>query len=447
MLEQQGARPTGLKVGIHYAWIVIAIAAFMHMAGGSIRQAFGVLVVPLQENMGWSPASVTLAYSMASIIGALLAPISGMATDRFGARKVIMVGILFFFFGAMITGAASQVWHIWISYGICLGVAQSCFNVPILTTATYWFRKRLGLGIGLLQASHGLGPAAMAILVSVLIATVDWKAAFWLIGVAGTITMLGLIIFFRGHPSDMGLRPYGAPASDPVHKKRDPVAEGMRAKAFRVSMQGTTTFWKLVTVHFLGCTGHAIVIIYIIPIAIAEGIDAVPAAGILSTLAAVSVATRFLTPVTADYLGAKRTMATMFVVQGLPVLMLFWTHELWQFYLFAVVFGLGYGGEGSAFPIINRQYFGRGPMGRSFGWQQAGAGMGMALGGWIGGALFALSGSYDITIILSTLASVGGAGVLLSMEPTSHMLIPNWEDSLPPEAQLDAPPRAAAPAD
>ena len=62
-------------------------------------------------------------------------------------------------------------------------------------------------------------------------------------------------------------------------------------------------------------------------------------------------------------------MAAMFVLQGLPVLMLFWTQELWQFYLFAVIFGVGYGGEGSAFPIMNRQYFGRGPTGRSFGWQ------------------------------------------------------------------------------
>ncbi len=446
MLKQQRSRPTGLRVGIHYAWIIIAIAAFMHMAGGSIRQAFGVLVVPLQENMGWSPAAVTLGYSMSAIVGALLAPISGIATDRFGARKVIMVGILFFFFGAMITGAASQVWHIWISYGIFLGVAQACFNVPILAAATYWFRRHLGFGIGLLQASHGLGPAVMAILVAVLITTVDWKATFWLIGVAGSIIMLGLILFFRGHPSEMGLRAYGAPASEPVHRERNPAVEGMRAKAFRVSMQSTSAFWKLVTVHFLGCTGHAIVIIYIIPIAMAEGIDAVPAAGILSTLAAVSVATRFLTPVTADYLGAKRTMATMFVVQGLPVLMLFWTHELWQFYLFAVVFGIGYGGEGSAFPIINRQYFGRGPMGRSFGWQQFGAGSGMALGGWIGGAFFAVFGSYDAAIILSTLASVGGAAVILSMEPTSRLLIPNWEDSLPPEAR-PATPRASAPAD
>ena len=426
----QNSRPLGFKIGIHYAWIIIVIAAFMHMAGGSVRQAFGVLIVPLQDQLGWSAASITLGYALCSITGALLAPLTGIATDRYGAKPVIMAGITFFFLGAMVTGVVSQVWHIWISYGLLLGVAQACFNVPILTAASSWFHKRLGLGIGLLQASHGLGPAIMALMVSFLITSFEWRTAFWSIGIVGGCIMLGLILLFRSRPSDMGIRAYGAPESEPIFEKLDPVLEKLRSKAFRTSMQSTSAFWKLVSVHYLGCLGHSIVIIYVIPIAVIAGVDLVSAAGILSTLMAVSVLTRFSTPVIADHLGAKWSMAIMFILQGLPVLMLFWTHELWQFYLFAVIFGIGYGGEGSAFPIINRQYFGRGPMGRSFGWQQAGAGAGMATGAWVGALLLGFFGAYDATIVLSTVASVAGALVLLSMEPTSRLLIPNWEDSV-----------------
>ena len=80
MVRLPGRQSTGIKIGIHYAWIIIAIAGVMHMAGGSVRQAFGVLIVPLQEDMGWNPAAVTLAYSLASIVGAVLAPISGTST-------------------------------------------------------------------------------------------------------------------------------------------------------------------------------------------------------------------------------------------------------------------------------------------------------------------------------------------------------------------------------
>ncbi|PCJ72487.1 MAG: hypothetical protein COA56_15860 [Dehalococcoidia bacterium] len=98
---------------------------------------------------------------------------------------------------------------------------------------------------------------------------------------------------------------------------------------------------------------------------------------------------------------------------------------------FAVIFGIGYGGEGSAFPVINRQYFGRGPMGSSFGWQQLGAGSGMALGAWVGGALFWIFDSYTATILVSTFTSIAGAVVIMSMEPTGRVLIPSWEDTVP----------------
>ena len=431
MLKPKHKGAFGIPTKIHYAWIVIAIAAFMHMAGGSIRQAFGVLIVPLQDDMGWSPASVTLAYALASIVGALLAPLSGICTDLYGARKVILVGVVTFAIGAIMTGVISEVWHLWISYGLFLGVAQACFNVPILTTASYWFRTHLGYGMGFLQASHGLGPAIMAILVSVLITGASWKIAFWSIGIIGGIIMLLLMAFFRNRPSDLGIRPFGGRESDGPIEDRDPARERLRVKAFRNSMQSTTTFWKLVSIHFLGCVSHSIVIIYVIPIAVLAGVTEVTAAGVLSTLALVSVTTRFLTPVISDYIGARGTMATAFIWQGLPVLMLFWAQDPWQFYLFAVIFGIGYGGEGSAFPVINRQYFGRGPMGSSFGWQAFGAGSGMAMGAWVGGALFWLFDSYTATILVSTATSVAGAFIIMSMEPTNRILIPNWEESVP----------------
>jgi len=161
MLIQPVHRLFGNISGIHYAWVIIVIAAFIHMARGSVGQAFGVLVVLLQEEIGWSPAAVTLGYSLSNITGAVVAPFSGMATDHCGARKVILLGVGFFLVGSIITGAADQLWHIWISYGICLGIAQPRSGVPILTAASYWLRKRLAIGMRLLQTTHGIGPAVM----------------------------------------------------------------------------------------------------------------------------------------------------------------------------------------------------------------------------------------------------------------------------------------------
>ncbi|MCE2403567.1 MAG: MFS transporter [Dehalococcoidia bacterium] len=407
----------------------------LNMAGGSVNLVFGVLVVPLQEQMGWSPAGITLSYSLTAVTAAVLAPMVGAATDRYGARKVIMVGVVSFVLGAVSTGFTTQVWQIWITYGFFLGVTHVCIGVGILTSVTSWFRTRLGLGVGLMLASHGLGPALMAILIGLLLASVDWRTGFWTIGVAGGVLMGGLLVMFRSQPSDMGLKPYGAGPVGPARPPREPEVEKMQVEAYRRRMQGTPTFWKLVWAHLLGCVGHAIILIYIIPIAVAAGINEVSAAGVLSTLALVSALTRFLTPVAAERFGARDTMAAMFVLQGLPVLLLFWAGDVWQFYLFAVVFGIGYGGEGSGFPVINRQYFGAGPMGRSFGWQACGAMLGMALGGWSGGVLYGIFGNYDTTILLSVLTSVAGGLIILSMESSRRPIIAALGEIPAPDAR------------
>ncbi len=428
---------------VHYAWIIIGLSVLLYLSGGSITQAFGVVILPLQDEYGWSQGSITLAYGISAIVSALLSPAIGIATDRYGGRPVLFAGVTCFFAGTAISALATDVWHIWVSYGIFLGITQSCLNVALITTATYWFREKLGLGVGLLQCAQGVGPAGTTLLIGILLAHYDWRVALWSLGIGCGTVMTIIVFFFRSRPSDMGIDPLGRAWSGEVNQRFSREIRLLRDKVRAASIQSTSAFWKLVMVHYLGCVSHAIVIVYIIPIAVLAGVGSVAAAGVLSTLALVSGLTRFLTPVLADSLGAKGTMAVMYVLQGLPVLMLFWTNDTWTFYLFAVVFGIGYGGEGSAFPIINRRYYGEGSLGRSFGWQLSGAMLGMATGGWIGGVLFGFFGDYVLTIALSVATSFAGAVLIMSMDRTDQVLILDWEDDLPEDAR-SAPLRGSA---
>ena len=423
------------RLQVHYAWVIIGLSVLLYLGGGSITQAFGVVILPLQGEYGWGQGSITLAYGISAIISAVLSPVIGTATDKYGGRPVLFVGVVCFFIGTAMSAMATEVWHIWISYGLFLGVTQSCLNVALITTATYWFREKLGVGVGLLQCAQGVGPAGTTLLIGILLAHYDWRVAFWSLGIGGGAAMAMIVFFFRSKPSDMGLDPLGGAWSGAVGQEFSREIRMVRDKARAASIQSTSAFWKLVLVHYLGCVSHAIVIVYIIPIAVLSGVGPVAAAGVLSTLALVSGLTRFLTPVLADSLGARGTMAVMYVLQGLPVLMLFWIHDTWSFYLFAVVFGVGYGGEGSAFPIINRRYYGEGSLGRSFGWQLSGAMLGMATGGWIGGVLFGFYGDYLLTIALSVATSLAGAAVIMSMDQTDRVLILDWEEGLPPDAR------------
>ena len=429
---------------VHYAWVIIGLSVLLYLGGGSITQAFGVVILPLQDEYGWSQGSITLAYAISAVMSAVLSPAIGIATDRYGGRPVLFVGVVCFIIGTAISAMATEVWHIWVAYGIFLGVTQSCLNVALITTATYWFREKLGVGVGLLQCAQGVGPAGTTLLIGILLATYDWRIAFWTLGIGCGSVMALVVFFFRSRPSDMGLEPLGGawPSARTQGFSREVLM--LRDKIRAASIQSTSAFWKLVLVHYLGCVSHVIVIVYIIPIAVQAGVGPVAAAGVLSTLALVSGLTRFLTPVLADSLGPRGTMAVMYVLQGLPVLMLFWTSDTWSFYAFAVVFGIGYGGEGSAFPIINRRYYGDGPLGRSFGWQLSGAMLGMATGGWIGGVLFGFFGDYMLTIGLSVAASLAGAAVIMTMDRADRVLILDWEKDLPPEARSTPVPGSAS---
>jgi MFS family permease len=111
-----------------------------------------------------------------------------------------------------------------------------------------------------------------------------------------------------------------------------------------------------------------------------------------------------------------------------------------MFYLFAVLFGIGFGGEMTAFPIINRQYYGGAPVGTTYGWQMAGAGIGMAIGPVMAGYLRDFTGDYTWSLLLAFALSVVGVVCILGLPDTRIRQLPKWEDALPPEARIGAPP-------
>ena len=128
-------------------------------------------------------------------------------------------------------------------------------------------------------------------------------------------------------------------------------------------------------------------------------------------------------------------MVLALCIQGLTVLVLFGASDPWVFYLFAMLFGVGFGGEMSAYPVVNRQYFGSGPIGTFYGIEMTGALLGHAIATGLAGFVIYVTGSFTLILVLSMGFSLVGALVVLNLAPSSHMLIPDWEQSLPEEAR------------
>ena len=440
MAEQNlASRAVSNVVHAHYGWYIVAMGTTLQLTTNFVSQAFAILIVVMRDNFGWSLTAIVLAYSVRSIVSALLSPYAGIMGDRYGAKRVMLVGAGFFVGGLIMLSTISQIWQLFVYYSIVLGVAQAMFRVNIPTTVAAWFKKKLGVAVGIQQSAGGMGASVLAPGLTILLTQTDWQTAFMLIGIVGGVIVVALLFFFHGEPADRGMLPYGADENDktPAIPFSGAVAK-LRSRVFLKHAKETRAFWFLPLVHHLGCIGHSIVMVHGVFYATTKGVSLEAAAFIISIYSFSSVASRLMVPILADRLGAKGVMACFYFIQGAAVLMLFWTQEPWQFYLFAVVFGIGFGGEMSAFLVVNRQYFGMGPVRTVFGFQSMASGLGMALGGLVGSVIYDAYGSYNLAWIVSLVGSMGGMIAIFAMESTERVLIPDWEKSLPQEAQTPA---------
>jgi len=423
----------------HYGWAIVAMATVLQVSTNFISQAFSILIVILKEDFGWSLTAIGLAYFFRSIISAVLSPVAGMIADRHGVRRSMIVAGICYTGGMFLLSTISAQWQLYLYYSVILGIAQSLFRVNIPTTVAAWFKTRLGLAVGIQQSAGGMGGSIMAPALALLLSRTDWETAFWIIPAVGGTIVFSLIFLFHGDPADRNKKPYGATEDDPLPvASSDPAITKLRSKVFLSQAKQTLSFWNLIAIHHLGCVGHSIVMVAAVVYATQVGLTLQAAAWIVSIYSLTSIASRFATPLLADMCGPKWVMSLAYTIQGISVALLFWTQEPWQFYLFAGVFGVGLGGEMSAFLVINRQYYGMGPVRAIFGFQNMGSGVGMAIGGFMG-LVIADRYGFDIAWIISIVASLGGAVCILLLQSTARVLIPNWEDALPAEARTPAP--------
>ena len=425
---------------VHYAWVIVAVGAVMRLFSSSFRSSSSILIPRLVDSFGWSYGAVGLGFAIQWIVSGMFGPPAGWLGDRYGVRWTMRLGAVLFIVGMVLTGFMRELWQFYLFFGVILSAAMGIFQVPLTAAVTLWFRKHLGAGMGLLQSSQGIGPLiavpVMLLIIHLFGGGIDGlRAAFWIPGIIGGVVILFMVRFFYNEPAQVGLRPLGAPADEPIQAVQTGEIARVRTKVFLKQAQRTGAFWNLIGIHFWGCAGHAIILVYLVAMAEDEGVSTGLAAGVFVTLSVTSTITRFAVPVIADRMGSKPAMAGCFFLQVAPIFLLFFAHEAWQFYLFAVLFGIGFGGEMSAFPIINRQYYGSGPIGTTYGYQMMGAGVGMATGALIGGQLRDFTGNFDATMVLSLVLSLIGVISIMLLPTTKKELLPDWEDQLPGASQ------------
>ena len=442
----QSTESVKLPFGIHYSWLIVFALSVVQIFGTSISFSAGIMVAPLTNSstgFGWNVALVGAGIGLYYLTGAIMAPITGYLGDRYGARKMLLCSALLYLISMNLLGQISEIWHFFMIFGMMLAVTQSLAMVPLMATISGWFRQKLGIGIGILYAAGGIGAALFAPLVGGSIETFGWNTTFMALGCLGGTVLLSLLFIVRNHPSDLGLTPYG---SEPglVFKKpssEDKELNKINAKIFNREVRKTSPFWYLPMIHGFGCAGHGVILIYILPFAIYKGaFESLGAAGtILTVLSLVSIVRRLTAPILAESFGTRKMMFLSLTIQGLTVFWLMFAVDPWAFYVFAAVFGLGFGAEWTAYIVINKQYYGDGPMGHVYGVEQAGALLGHAVATILCGMLLGLFNlffnegiSFLMIFVVSILFNVFGLVFILLLQDTSKVIIPDWKSEATP---------------
>ena len=422
---------------IHYAWVIVTVSSMICMIISPMRFAISMLVPHLQnpEGFGWSYFAISVAFALQWLCSALFSPLVGWLGDRYGVRRTMFLGAGLFIAGMVLTGSMTRLWHFYLFYGVLLAIPMTIYQVPLVAGLAVWFKTNLGMAMGILQACQGLGTVLAVPLVSVLFTHFGLTWTFWGPGLVGGALLLLLLQLFHNEPAQLGMRPLGAAPDETVQRLHEGPVARTRARVFLKQAQRTGAFWNLIGIHFWGCMGHNSILLFLPTIAMARGLSPALAAGVYTTMNVSSMVTRFAVPIMADRIGGKKVMACCFCLQTFPLLLLLGAQEAWIFFLFAILFGIGVGGEVPIFPIINRQYYGHAPMGTLYGWQNVGNGVGMALGPVLGGLLWTWTGDYTGVLVLSFGASLAGVLAILVLPNTSCCLLPHWEEQLPPEAR------------
>jgi len=268
------------------------------------------------------------------------------------------------------------------------------------------FTRNRGLATGLAGSGSGMGIVLIAPLTGYLIALSGWRFAFLILGAVFLAVAIPAALLMRPlREEGAAPRPAGAAVTHIHHDILPEASEGMRTIVRR------RPFWAVLGSHTFDCVCHSVIIVHLVPMAIEAGIGRVQAASLMGVMGGGAILGRILIGMLSDRVGAKRALFFTLLLQTLPVPALLWADSLSAFAPIAALVGLGMGGHGTMYPVVTRDFYGPKRVGILYGAFSTGASTGMAAGGFLGGLLFDLSGTYTLSIWFSF--AVGVLSVLL----------------------------------
>ncbi|HEY7486459.1 MAG TPA: MFS transporter [Streptosporangiaceae bacterium] len=407
-----------LPARLHRAWVVAAVAFVALIGAAGFRATPGVLIVPLQEEFGWSRAATSLAVSVNLILFGLTAPFAAALMDRFGIRRVTAVALALVAAGSGLTVFMNATWQLVLCWGVLVGLGTgSMAMVFAATVANRWFVRHRGLVIGVLTAGGATGQLIFLPVLAVLADRHGWRAAAVLVSVAALAVVPLVVLVLRDRPHDVGLEPYGA--AGPVD---EPQATGGAARAALNALRTASRakeFWLLAGGFFIcGASTNGLVGTHFIPAAHDHGMSDTTAAGLLALVGIFDIVGTISSGWLTDRFDSRRLLGWYYGMRGLSLLvlpMLFASSPHPSMLVFVLFYGLDWVATVPPTVALAREVFGPAQGTVVFGWVFASHQIGAATAAGVAGLIRTSLGTYTLAWWGAGALCLFAAGMSLSI--------------------------------
>jgi MFS family permease len=418
-LERKPCPP--LSLPFYYGWFVLSIVFLTTLTSAGVRSSPSVLIHPLEAEFGWSRALIASAVSMNLLLFGVAAPISGWLIDKYGPRKVMMGSLTLLILGVSGTMAMDKFWQFFLVWGVIVGLgAGGVGSVLTATVGNRWFVARRGLALGILGSASSTGQIIFLPLFMAAITYAGWRMGSMALIIVAVILVPLIYLFMRDDPSEVGLEPYGA--NDPAAASAGGVASlrGMRSGNATITAREVVThptFWLLASSFFVcGGTANGLIGTHLIPHEIDRGIPQITAASLLGVMGALNMVGTIFSGWMIDRVQPQRWLALVYALRGVSLLFLPFVHDIYGFFLFAVIYGLDWFATVPPSMAITADTFGRQNVGKVYGWIFMSHQIGAAIMASTAGALRTWLGDYHMAFFSGGVIALVAAGLALQIK-------------------------------
>ena len=374
MIAQTGAGPGEIESS--YAWLRLAVAVTISTVGGVGMWSFMVALPALQTDFGVSRAEASFPFTMVMLGFAGGGVLMGRLADRFGIAVPLAIGTLAVAAGYLATGLSPNLWLVSLAHAL-IGLGCSASFGPLMADISHWFVQRRGIAVAIAASGNYVAGTIWPPVVQHFIATSGWRATHIGIGLFCLVAMLPLTLALRRRLD--------------VHQSE---ADNAADRMAEVPLSPLTLQVLLCIAGVACCVAMSMPQVHIVAYCGDLGYGVARGAEMLSIMLGFGIISRVGSGFIADRIGGVRTLLLGSVLQGVALFLYLWFDGLISLYVISALFGLFQGGIVPSYAIIVREYFSPREAGTRLGLVLMATLLGMALGGWMSGLVFDLTGSY-----------------------------------------------------